>query len=202
MPVSAPLQRFFRILAVTRTVRSSRMRYSVEYNWRVRAFVCICTNRIYHERPSMWPKYLVWFAALLSPVQASQGMHVLCNLPGSCVQANTTCRHRVRYQAVYPFSQPTPEAFAQADTYGDRDVFRVAFPCTCPPKCECRRSASVQSRPAEQPRLSGASDPILSPYGRVSNKHNLTQRGNMDSQREAAPASAQQTCASLCRFLA
>ena len=94
-------------------------------------------------------KCLIWFAALLSPIQALQGTPILCHLVSSCAGAHDastaqrTCRQ-------HPPNKLTSSraACGKSNDCGFAVIYTPpSSPRRCPPNCWCLRPVAPQSEP-------------------------------------------------------
>lgn len=152
----------------------------------------------------MWTKCLVCFAALLSPVQALQGTPILCNLVDHCVSESMTgdskpacCQHES------PHAKSSQQACDATDC-GTDDVAVAAplSPNKCPQDCSCRRMAQPQPKLSGSTRLRVSVDLVeLTLDQSVVLQGPLADRERSTARPPGSLATAQETCASLCRFL-
>ena len=154
-------------------------------------------------------KCLIWFAVLLSPLQALQGTPILCyfvgSSHGSAVSARndrpdqgSSCRrcdgktNRLEQtgEARNGYAADWPESAGHVDPRRN-----------CPPDCLCRRPANPQSQPISPIQLKVVDRLVASAVAQVDARCNASLHGCTDPRRKiSSPASAQQICATLCRF--
>jgi hypothetical protein len=151
-------------------------------------------------------KLLISFAALLSPVQPLQGTPVLCQLVG-CYQGELTSTRDLQLGEglCCKCGQTSPQAngIPQQRRCGASlaRIEQTNQQHNCPADCWCRRPAQPQSQTTSREQLKvsdSASEPVdgqhhggcsVSPYRRTTPQPTTF-----------ATISAQQVCASLCRF--
>lgn len=147
---------------------------------------------------------LIWLAALLSPFQALQGTPLLCNLAEGCVCAPQAGRSSHESGRAEP---AVCECCHGADYAGDVAQSDVASavplaPSKCAQTCCCQSPTQPQSQPSEPTTFTAGFDLVcrVLAVDKVT-AGSLSGIGNRVGRMGPAQ-SAQQVCASLCRFLA
>ena len=155
-----------------------------------------------------WSKCLIWFAALLLPLQALQGTPFLCQFAG-CGHRRLVSAHND--QADQSARCQCQRQIAHLSPAGDSRQRRAAqaLGClgqtvpqqNCPPGCFCRRPAQPQSQPTTPLEWKFVNSLDLSAVDQAHTRCSDLLDGCNYAQREvSATASAQELCASLCRF--
>ena len=147
---------------------------------------------------STFSKCLIWLAALLSPIQSLQGMHLFCSHGAVC-------------SGDHEIAQPQTgrSCCCKAESRRDREEGTRAvdgcnpfLPCPCPPSCWCHRRGEPQL-PSQQPVELRCSVEML---GQSVDVTSVTLSScfphAVEADSEPAFTTAQQVCATLCRFLA
>jgi len=143
-----------------------------------------------------WSKCLIWIAAVLTPLQASQAMHLLCLQHADC--------SRNQEAATDPSNR---ECCCDEEMHRDTQIsgndisqLQPLAPGSCPPECSCRQSPNplLPGQPPVEPNgllgLTGQSmdtAPVA-----LGMKHRSCPEADV-----FAALTAQQVCVSLCRFL-
>ncbi len=148
-------------------------------------------------------KWLVWMAALLSPIQALQGTPVLCHFICGCSGADgvysdqPTCCHHGSSKLTATRAACGKSIHCGLTVTRDNPL----SPCRCPLTCLCRRPALPQSQTLHT--LSVEPSAHLDCLSVGDTDANADMRVALGvAQNHYLPAfSAPQVCASLCRFL-
>ncbi len=149
-------------------------------------------------RPSFpLTRALVWFAILVSPFQAVQGMHSLCSCcisrsmdhpNGDDLQEHSCCRSCLANSE-------------QRRVDSRNDFFQPHTTCPCPPTCRCH----VPAQPQLAENRDVESDYPANSLFRSETVNTATlKRVKLPALNLNSPCSstAQQLCVALCRFLA
>ncbi len=166
--------------------------------------VAVCAGTSLMLTSHMWPKWLVCFAALLSPIQALQGTPVFCNLLDPCQTSPAAGDHHHGCCQHESTGSNCGQDACDVSKASDADIaLTVPLPPNrCPQSCWCHRSAQPQ------PNLNGSTrlNVVVDLVNLVLDQSVISQRPLVNRQfsieRPDALASAQEICASLCRFLA
>lgn len=140
-------------------------------------------------------KCLIWCAILLSPLQALQGMHVLCQ---HCVGCSSSPSNEA---PVADHDACCCRKSVDLDTGSNSASGVSSFsPCPCESNCWCHRPTQPQLPNQESAEVGCASliAPLASSIELVLEPACLSLR----HPSETRPLSAQETCVTLCRFLA
>lgn len=146
---------------------------------------------------STFSKCLIWLAVVLSPMQALQGMHLFCLHGEVCSGGHEVgertptrsccCKAKVRQQ-----NESGSRAVEERNPYS---------PCPCPPSCWCHRRGEPQL-PSQQPVEVSSSIEMLGQSVDVTTTLGTAFRHSREADTAPAFTTAQQVCATLCRFLA
>ncbi len=145
-----------------------------------------------------WSNCLVWFAALLLPLQALQGTPAFCHL------ADTCCSEQPAFEVMSPDCEngcsPQLVHLEQLGTNHRHPAAAIpAGPCKCPPCCLCQNSAQPQAQTSSQTRS------IPKPHMALMESAITPEIRRLDRRfdtRNASTHSAPEICVLLCRFLA
>ena len=140
-------------------------------------------------------KCLVWLAAVLSPMQALQGTHIVCshNVSDHLVEELPelrSCCGSVKVRG---------ESESNSDTFNKHNP---SSPCSCPPDCWCRRLSQAQlpGQPLVETRHSFETLGYWVDVTSITSSSHFAAQVKVDTA--SAISTAQQLCAILCRFLA
>lgn len=144
-----------------------------------------------------WSNCLIWFATLLSPIQALQGTPALCHLACTSLKQSFTagspncggpCSAELGHCDLDQACGGAPAAHSHP-----------GLPCECPPNCWCRLG-QPQAQPARQ--LAVAQWPGLTWACLASSPPSHARRLSHASSQTELVLSAPEVCSLLCRFLA
>ena len=136
-------------------------------------------------------KCLIALAAILTPWQPLQAMHLLCNecvesreIEGELDSQSCECKH------------------SSARNEGTRvyDGCLPLAPCSCPPTCVCKQPSHPRILIREQTKIERCS--TLFSDAPISVEKNLKPENRQNEIKFSLTLSARQVCVSLCRFLA
>lgn len=145
---------------------------------------------------STFSKCLIWLAAVLSPMQALQGMHLFCSHGNVCsvhreVGERTTkrsccCKAKIRRDY-------------KTDT---RAVDGPFSPCPCPPSCSCHLRSEPQLPPSQPVEVRCSVEMVGQSFDVTSVTLSSCFPHAVKADTTPTFITAQQVCATLCRFLA
>ena len=148
-------------------------------------------------------KCLIWFAVLLSPIQALQGTPIFRAVVSELQSPNCDCANQVTDADKLGECVRCRCGQCQCrDGEKSHDHFVAQSPSApreCPPDCWCRRPAEPQSQPVQPIRLTLAGTQVAVSAHQAD--HGVEIGRYAITRHVLAADSAQQVCVQLCRFL-
>jgi hypothetical protein len=151
-----------------------------------------------------WSKCLIWFAALLSPIQALQGTSIFCNVVGSCAsspQAGENEHSCCRGKTIN--TKCRQDVCDASNACGDHFVATVPqSPNKCPQTCWCQHPTQPQPQPSNETHFKANFDLSCYVSNFASDNFRSVSETKCLTNLSNSVGTAQQVCAHLCRFLA
>lgn len=140
---------------------------------------------------------LIWFAALLSPLQGMQGMSLFCSNCAVCTVERDTADEPLGHDCHCKAKTDRDEKPAAAMVVRCKPL----APCSCPPSCWCHRPVQPQLSCQQNIELGGSFDLLRQAIDTPAVALGLEQQYPFEVDAVKIPT-AQQVCAKFCRFLA
>lgn len=148
-------------------------------------------------------KCLIWFAALLSPIQALQGTPIFRAVVSELQSPHCVCTNQIADAGEHGECVRCRSSRCQCrDGEKCRDHIVASSPVSpreCPPDCWCRRPAEPQSQPIEPVRLTLTAAQVAVSAHQAD--HGMDIGRYAITRHVLAADSAQQVCVRLCRLL-